>query len=62
MIDNTYKHQINLWQIMYEQDEDGCPLLDWLEDWDDEKIIENIVEEEKLYNDAGFQVESCNLF
>ena len=62
MINNICKYQIRLWQIMYEQDEDGCPLLDFLEDWDDEMLIENIAEEEKLYNDAGFQIESCNIF
>ena len=62
MIDNTYKHQINLWQIMYEMDEEGDPLLDFLEDWEDERIIENIVEEEKLFNAAGFEIESCNIF
>jgi len=56
MID-TYKHQINLWQIMYEQDEDGCPLLDWLEDWDDESLFENLGDE-KTANELGFQIEN----
>ena len=50
--------------MMYEIDEDGCPLLDWLEEWGDEWEMgcENSINEEKEFNAAGFEVENYNFF
>ena len=42
---------------MYQMDENGEALLDWLDDWGEEGL-DNFVSEEKEFNEFGFEIEN----
>jgi hypothetical protein len=46
---------------MCELDEDGEPLLDWLDEWNSEEL-NDFVDQEKEFADAGFEIEDYNIF
>ena len=56
-MNNQCDQQIYLWQIMYQMDENGEALLDWLDDWGEEGL-DNFGSEEKEFNEFGFEIEN----
>jgi hypothetical protein len=60
-LNNLYDRQIYLWQIMYELDEDGEPMLDFLDEWNSEEL-NDFVDQEKEFINAGFEIENYNIF
>jgi hypothetical protein len=46
---------------MYELDEDGEPMLDFLDEWNSEEL-NDFVDQEKEFINAGFEIENYNIF